>query len=207
VGAISSPNLSLTNVWVSQGDIPAACGVSGDDLYCWGDGYSGPAGTVTRVEFDDVVWSKSAVIDRMFSADLSCQVHRGCDTRTQRLPICAPDQKTAKPWADLQAGPTWLVNTVIRTRGHLLINRNTFSTFVGCQPGACCNRHSTSLELGPGPDPLRLKGHGCVGDESRQCCDLPAYGQEVVVSGRLQWSKMISAWEIQADSICEVGAR
>lgn len=111
---------------------------------------SGRAGTVTRIEFDDVVWSKSAVVDRTFRADGSCQVHRACETRTQRLPICSPEQKAAKPWAELQLGPTWLVDTVIRTRGHLLVSRDTFSTMVLCLSGGCCNRHSTwNWALGP----------------------------------------------------------
>jgi hypothetical protein len=56
--------------------------------------------------------------------------------------------------------------------------------------------------LGDGEPPLSLlDGYECSGDESRLCCDLPAFGQTVVARGML-WRH--NGWRLQDLTICEV---
>ncbi|HEX7506650.1 MAG TPA: hypothetical protein VF550_07745, partial [Polyangia bacterium] len=61
-----------------------------------------------------------------------------------------------------------------------------------------------SLVLGDGDPPLSLRdGYNCAGDESRLCCDLPAFGQTVVATGTLGRN---NEWYLADLTMCEVKA-
>jgi hypothetical protein len=49
-----------------------------------------------------------------------------------------------------------------------------------------------------------IDGASCKGDDSRLCCDLPAYGQFVIVVGRL---KRTGGWWSLADATICTGAK
>lgn len=50
-------------------------------------------------------------------------------------------------------------------------------------PQNCCNRSSPRVFVGDIPHGARLAGLTCGGDESRICCEVPAFGQVVVATG------------------------
>jgi len=49
----------------------------------------------------------------------------------------------------------------------------------------CCNRSSLRVFVGDIPNGARLEGITCGGDESGICCEEPAFGQVVVVTGKV----------------------
>jgi hypothetical protein len=49
----------------------------------------------------------------------------------------------------------------------------------------CCNGRSVEVFVGDIPNGARLVGLRCGGDESRACCDVPAFGQTVVATGTI----------------------
>jgi hypothetical protein len=66
----------------------------------------------------------------------------------------------------------------------------TSSTFGACRqptPGLtnCCNITSTQVFVGGVANGVRLDRFSCYGDESRLCCQVPAFGQVVVATGRI----------------------
>ena len=88
-------------------------------------------------------------------------------------------------------------------------DRLVVGTWVTCRPrdphsGIGCDRgiRGGSVVLGEGEPPLSLLGDGdCEGDESRLCCDLPAFGQTVVATGTL-WRN--NEWLLRDLTICEI---
>jgi hypothetical protein len=58
-----------------------------------------------------------------------------------------------------------------------------------------------SIVLGDGEPPLSLLGYDCTGDESRLCCNLPAFGQTVVATGTLGRT---NEWFLTDPTICEI---
>ncbi len=71
---------------------------------------------------------------------------------------------------------------------------------------ACCNHVLTFVVVGGAATLLGLAGPGgfaCEGDESRTCCDAPAYGQIVVASGRLEPTLLGNVkWYLAGASLC-----
>jgi hypothetical protein len=60
---------------------------------------------------------------------------------------------------------------------------------VGCPSSLteqrCCNGCGIGVVVGDPSHAIKLDGLGCHGDESRLCCDVPAFGQSVVAAGTL----------------------
>ena len=63
------------------------------------------------------------------------------------------------------------------------------------------------IVLGEGDRALRPWGLGtkgeCIGDESRLCCGIPAFGQLVVAKGVLGGSND-GGWVLKSEEICEM---
>jgi hypothetical protein len=64
-----------------------------------------------------------------------------------------------------------------------------------------CFPEQRFLVVGEGAEPLSLPDYACIGDESRLCCEAPAYGQTVVVTGELGRRR---GWILTTPTICEV---
>ncbi len=111
-----------------------------------------------------------------------CQVHRACEPiaplrrcETGIAPVDASALGTLEPRA---------LGERVSVRGRLGLAM-TFSSFGQCRGFHCCNPCWNWVFVGDFPNAVRLEGLGCSGDESRRCCQVPAFGQLVVVTGRL----------------------
>jgi hypothetical protein len=94
----------------------------------------------------------------------------------------------ARDWSDLLASAESLSGQEVHVRGRLGAGRRTFGWANACvMEGfrACCNHEGARIVLGGATETLGLPELSCSGDESLLCCDVPAYGQVVVATGRL----------------------
>jgi hypothetical protein len=94
----------------------------------------------------------------------------------------------ARDWSDLLASAETLWGQEVQVRGLLGVGTRTFGWNNACvREGfrACCNDEGARIVLGGATETLGLPDLSCSGDESLLCCDVPAYGQVVVATGRL----------------------
>jgi hypothetical protein len=135
-----------------------------------------------------------------------CLIRTGCTRSPVALPACAPAAK-ASAWTEVLATAASRAGQVVRVRGPLGIGRSE-QTLVGCDEHTCCNSVSTEAVIGGASASLVLAGLGCAGDESLQCCNVPAYGQTVVAEGRLQADPhgTTTSWMLAQPKLCVEGA-
>ncbi len=200
LGAIPTPSVDVDRFKVSPGVRASACGIAGDKVLCWGEGYSSPDSPNVPVSIAfPATQPLSAVVD--FPPPTGTEwpqdrlIHRGCSTPPTPLPKCAADVK-GHPWSSLLAKAPSLVGQTIIVQDRLLVGP-VFRQQAGHR----------SIVVGEGDRALRL-GLGtkmeCVGDESRLCCGRPAFGQLVVAKGVLGGSND-GGWALKSEEICEVG--
>lgn len=109
-----------------------------------------------------------------------------------------------------------LEGRVIRVRGRLGVGQIS-STLKGCGQEAgqrrCCNSAGGEVIVSDGAEAIRIDGLYCRGDDSRSCCNAPAYGQEVVISGTLLRDTTDynasdeSGWHLANANVCNIDAR
>jgi hypothetical protein len=163
-----------------------------------------------------------AVLDRTSRSgrwDAKCRIHRpSCDTQPARLPAC-PKARAAVPWSTLERslppGSVSFESRVVTVRGHLTAGIGIESTQIGCRgpcttpapcPAYCCNTTSSRVLLTDGTVALALSGFRCGGDDSRLCCNAPAYGQSVVATGELSRAFSMGAyvqWQLEDPELCQ----
>lgn len=114
----------------------------------------------------------------------SCNIARPCPS-LKPLKRCPPDIRVVEASTITSQEAPGTIGSELFVRGRLgLFNIN--QTAVHCnRKQACCNRTATVAFLGDPPHGLYLAPHGCFGDESRRCCTVPAFGQEVIAKGTL----------------------
>jgi hypothetical protein len=224
-GAIRTPSGNVGSPRVSPGDDASACGIADDDVVCWGERYS-PGDDPTQpvvIALDTSAAAGLPVIDTPPRPDApwgdACDVHFGCERAVAPLPACAAS-KTGRPWSALVADVQTLKSTIISVKGRLFVgrraSRGTTVTEQGametppdsCEPGQCCNSERRPVVVaddGAGArEGLLLDELDCRGDDSRLCCNAPAFGQAVVATGKLVWG--YSAWKLNAPALCAVPA-
>jgi hypothetical protein len=191
-------------VVVSPGADASACTAGGGQVVCWGEGYSPPdeLGRPVPITFE----SPRGLAEFAVTGDEdpaawegSCLIHQGCHTSASQLPHCTA---RALDWAQVWARPEAFVGKMVDLRGPLGVGSFT-TTLKECgrgRPRACCNGTGGTVVLGGAPQLLNLEGLHCGGDESRQCCDAPAYGQTVVARGRLE--RVGSGWKLDKPRLC-----
>ena len=137
----------------------------------------------------------------------NCRLNLGCPAVTP-LPTCN-GESMGLPVADLARLAPALAGKVVSLRGPLgvkggLQTMKMCPTAEGERGRACCNSSSSSVIVGALPDAVMGAG-SCGGDESAQCCDLPAFGQTVIMTGRLvrldTWPPF---WTIERAKLCQV---
>jgi len=136
-----------------------------------------------------------------------CAIQRPC-APFKPFPRCAAGLSV------LERLPTSLVDIedrAVALRGTLALT-GVVTTAVACREPSprrpqknCCNLVGTRAMIQRGESAVLLDGLGCTGDESRLCCDTPAFGQIVIAAGRLRRSSDSGAaipWELLEPKLC-----
>ncbi|HSU39547.1 MAG TPA: hypothetical protein VLJ38_08265 [Polyangiaceae bacterium] len=123
-----------------------------------------------------------------------CRVHPPCGPFAP-LAHCPPGIAPIDALALRTFVPAEIGATVSVRGGLSLDGMSTTAMLCGQKPGTpynCCNHTAIRAFVGDIPNGARLEGMGCVGDESQLCCSVPAFGQEVVATGKI--SPETDAW-------------
>lgn len=135
-----------------------------------------------------------------------CAVQKACAS-LKALPRCASNL------AVLDSLPASSIDSrqPVALRGRLALSTVT-TTAVACKEPSvreprknCCNSVGASALIRCGETAVRLDSLGCAGDESRLCCNTPAFGQAVVAMGTLrpaENSGQSPSWELLNPNIC-----
>ena len=150
----------------------------------------------------------AAVVDThsLAGAPKNCLIRHAC-SKVRALPSC--HSVVATEIDALLAGRLEAqLGAELVVRGELGISLG-LTTLRGCLGNVCCNEGRASIRLGRVPNRIELEGLGCTGDESRLCCNVPAFGQVVIARGRLQNATSETArldgvrWQLAQVSLCE----
>jgi hypothetical protein len=207
LGGIASPGEALIAPRTGPGDDASGCAMHGDGVVCWGEAYS-PPGAPARPVPITFATSRSAAdyaaVDFGTPAEWAadCLINAGCEHPTPPLPACSAMK--ARDWSSVWAqAPTTLVGKVVALRGPLGVGPGR-TTLMGCGVRAgrrgCCNGTGGDLWLGGALQGIALDGFHCRGDDSRACCNAPAYGQTVVATGQLTTER--GQWRLLKASLC-----
>jgi hypothetical protein len=196
LGAIPTPSIEVGRVRVSPGVRASACGIADSRVLCWGEDYSptDKPGQPLAIEFSATP-PMSAVVDfpppdgKAWPKER--RIHRGCSA-PRPIPKCAPELKGSS-WASIRPRAPSLRDQAVVVQDRLLVG-----------PGG---KSARAVVVGEGDRPLHFWGLGntpsCGGDESRLCCNTPAFGQTVVVKGVLTGSNE-NGWGLQNPELCEL---
>jgi hypothetical protein len=146
-----------------------------------------------------------------------CRIHRPC-APARRIPRCASDVSPTDA-ATIGGAAPGPIGDALAVRGALAVT-------LGATPGRACRYQKDDVRvccgvvtafvyvlsgLGrpgePTPQGVKLELPGCVGDESRLCCDVPAHGQPIVAVGKLARIKSLAPfglrWSLTDVTLCE----
>jgi hypothetical protein len=144
----------------------------------------------------------------------SCGINRSCTTPAANLPPCDADGGSAESWSQLQARADTLIGKSIRVAGPLILgersrnrgskpipSHNLVARSTRCEPGECCRHDPWRAAIDGGERILELESLECAGDDSRLCCNVPAFGQEVSASGILRQHNG-TGWLLSSPQLC-----
>jgi hypothetical protein len=212
----------IVNPRVSPGSDASACAASGEGVVCWGETYSPPGAPdqPVPVVFEPLPsLGDMAVVDGAADAAAGkerCQRERPCQEPVRKLPACEGDNDPGRPVAEILAKAKKLSGGIVRVRGALGVRALGPSPFRGgihykrkaCDSTvACCQSLWAPVLVGDQNGALVIDGLYCSGDESRACCNAPAYGQPVIASGvlvREPREYTTVGWRMVNVSVCEV---
>lgn len=112
-----------------------------------------------------------------------CYIARPCPALAALRP-CPSNIQAIEASSIAGGAAPGIIGNELAVRGRLGLFGGT-RTAKYCGKWKCCNKMGTLAFLGDPPHGLYLAPHGCFGDESRRCCTVPAFGQEVVAVGKL----------------------
>jgi hypothetical protein len=209
LGAVPKPRGMKRGGAISPGSDASACSVLDGTVKCWGDAYSPPTAydLPVAVTLEAVAPIGETAVVRIGGAssweDAGCLARRGCTLAAAPLPRCpgtgaAAGAGSVPLWSEVLPRAQALSGKTVRLRGPLAVGPIS-TTLMGCQTArgkpACCNSARAPVRIGGAPQPLGLQGFACSGDDSQVCCNVPAYGQEVVASGTLTPVRALVEWE------------
>ena len=202
---------------VSPGSDASACAVRGEGVICWGENYSPPSAPdePVPITFEPL----PPIGDMAIIGDLDatrwkpkCQIQRPCYEPVRKLPPCE-GKVNARSAAEILSSASSLAGQIVSARGPLGVGELTPSRrgggLISCdRTTACCDGVSASVVLGADNGTLAVGDLRCSGDESRVCCNAPAYGQTVVATGRLSRDRDAtgpgtSGWRLLDVRLCE----
>jgi hypothetical protein len=140
--------------------------------------------------------------------------HWGNSCLTQHA--CAPFKVLSQcdarlsPLDSLPNSPVDHQGQIVALRGSLTL-APVITTARACRPkphdpaALCCNQIGTAAVVQCGNTPVLLDRLGCSGDESRLCCDTPAFGQPVVALGKLVRIPVGPGgieWQLEGPKLC-----
>lgn len=227
---VAMPRAMTETVGTSAGSLKESSGSS--------SGSGEPAHRAVR----QVGVQAQAVVDRQDAARWAgaCLIHHDCLVSARDLPKCADSGEswwrgvvslvramfTERGWwwgialvrrpSEVLAATSALEGRVIRVRGRLGVGQISF-TLKGCGQESgqrrCCNGAGGEVIVSDRAEAIRIDGLYCRGDDSRSCCNAPAYGQEVVISGTLLGDTTNynasdeSGWHLANANVCNVDSR
>lgn len=209
LGAIELPRMQMARVVVGLGDEPSACGTSeSGSLYCWGAGYSTNATTEDPVRIDFTLPAEGVAFDESGTFHSSCGIHRNCAREVRSLPDCRSTQPSLS-LAEVVGLAEGFAAQQVTVRGALVLSpvKSNFAS-ISCAPfragesgkpkpiigkgggydAFCCPaRGNAPISVTDGTESLYIDGSFCGGDTSRTCCSIPVLGQQVLVTGILNY--------------------
>ena len=216
-GAIPTPRIAErpSEVIVSPGADASACAIVGERVLCWGEAYAlaGALDVPVAIALLPPRAPRAAILAfGNADWDYACLARRGCSSSPAEIPPCAAGTESNE-WSAL--APSTIAGSVVTVRGALTVALGA-SVGTGCfpRPGStatpCCSfemRHVVLSDwrglLGP-----ILADFSCTGDDSMVCCDAPAYGETVVVTGRLvptteEGTNLHAPWSLADVALCQ----
>jgi len=151
----------------------------------------------------------SAQIDHGSPANWAadCRIHRSCAP----LPVPPPCNSRLKILDLLGYFDERRVGEVVGLRGQIF-RSTSWTTELACiaapgEPSLCCNTTSAEATLVLGEVTVELPRLACVGDDSRACCNFPAFGADVVAFGTLEReasaaANTASGWFLKDAALC-----
>ena len=206
VGGIPTPrDRHIDGVALGPGRFANACGVRADQVLCWGEGYSSPStpDLPVPVTFEPVASGDVAIVGN--------PKRRACSPIAPALAPC-PAGTTGRPWAEILPAAASSAGKIVTVRGPLgvgpllQVNESSEDDPFDYDSDPRAVRFHADLLLDGASQPLVLWGLGCEGDGSGACCDAPAYGETVVVTGRLVAGPLraggVFDWHLYATAAC-----
>ena len=135
----------------------------------------------------------------------SCMIQKPCTPETQELPACDAGA-LQRPWVDVVTEGDAVLGKEVMVGGTLGLSLIKKTGSGSCAPGACCHTLEMQIVLVGEPEgSLPLRGLTCAGDDSTLCCSVPAEGQAVVATGRLQrLGTGGKKWQLNEPKLCVI---
>ena len=132
--------------------------------------------------------------------DRHCMIRQACPTMPRTLRHCDANAKRDAQ-SHLDAPKHEWMDRPVRVKGTLSV-ASVQGWLVRCPP-SCCNRTYAPIVVRTETELVELEGLSCGGDESRMCCNAPAFGQAVIATGELTVGSPLSAkWKLVNAELC-----